>query len=207
MDATLTPKDPRIEFSDQIVSAFCGGRNFVEAGSVHDVKNEFSILRLAPYTCLEYGWISIIGTTGHRFFKSPILIASRHIVNAFTVLDFNLGEHSSVKYWEHDPSDTYPFGAFGSRSRQSDVYFLQTVRGGPIKIGLTQSISKRIETLQTGCPFPLVCIGVIPNGSRDLEKSLHDQFAKDRLHGEWFEDSPELQSYISANAKQIRHHH
>jgi len=35
------------------------------------------------------------------------------------------------------------------------------------------------------------------DGGRPLEKTLHDQFSKIRLAGEWFSDTPELLDYIN----------
>ena len=78
-------------------------------------------------------------------------------------------------------------------------------RNAPLFLWVLSSDMRRLfvflETFQLGCPFRLVCIGMIPAGTRAVELSLHERFAAYRLHGEWFEDSPELQSYISVNAK------
>jgi len=72
---------------------------------------------------------------------------------------------------------------------KSVVYFIQSATGGPIKIGITDNLKFRLKQLQSCCPFQLIVKAVSPD---DGEKSLHDEFAKHRLHGEWFEENESL---------------
>ena len=74
------------------------------------------------------------------------------------------------------------------------VYFVQAEIGGPIKIGFTQGKPEvRLKALQTGSPFKLVLLKVIPKVTREQEWELHRRFSAYRLHGEWFrEDGLEL---------------
>jgi len=59
-----------------------------------------------------------------------------------------------------------------------------------VKIGVTNNPEKRIETMQTGSPLPLQldrvvwCMGRSDAGL--LERSMHQLYKKQRLHGEWF---------------------
>jgi hypothetical protein len=71
------------------------------------------------------------------------------------------------------------------------VYFLQAVGNGPIKIGCTFDIAKRMMTIQAWCPFKLELKASI-EGDELLEKILHQKFSGYRMHGEWFEPHDEL---------------
>ncbi|MEU8842695.1 GIY-YIG nuclease family protein [Streptomyces roseus] len=55
-----------------------------------------------------------------------------------------------------------------------------------VKIGISKDVRKRLSTLQTGCPHPLVVLLDIPGGA-DLEARLHKHFAARRRSGEWFD--------------------
>lgn len=76
------------------------------------------------------------------------------------------------------------------------VYFVQPEEGGPIKIGVTNDIDRRLAGLQTGSPVRLVLRHHIEAGTSGqayaLERDLHGRFHSYRLHGEWFEASAEL---------------
>ena len=67
------------------------------------------------------------------------------------------------------------------------------------KIGSTRnSISNRIQSLQTGCPYE---IGIVEYHESDfgqlIERSLHNRFVHKRTFGEWFElDLTEEFKYI-----------
>lgn len=91
-----------------------------------------------------------------------------------------------------------PFlGSWVNNAQISHVYFIQSASGsGPIKIGKARDVTRRLASLQTGNHDKLHVIGVIENGGGDLERSLHEQFAKYRLHGEWFSPADELIEYI-----------
>jgi hypothetical protein len=49
----------------------------------------------------------------------------------------------------------------------------------------------------------LKIIGIL-DGGQDLERDLHVRFARYRLHGEWFEHSPELRGYLHLRCGGIR---
>jgi len=81
---------------------------------------------------------------------------------------------------------------------QKWTYFVQSVDGGPIKIGITRtSPEARLSGLQTGSPLQLRIVGLIAG---DQEKMLHERFAKIRLHGEWFTPTDELIDFIKQTA-------
>jgi len=84
------------------------------------------------------------------------------------------------------------------------VYFLQSGQDGPIKIGYTTDIQKRIKALQTAHPFPLKLLLVI-NGNVDDESKLHKKFNSLRLCGEWFSPDEKLLQYIEKlKAKSVK---
>jgi hypothetical protein len=71
------------------------------------------------------------------------------------------------------------------------IYFIQGECGGPIKIGYTADLKRRITSLQTGYPDRLELLLAFP-GNQELEKTVHKIFEQYRLKGEWFQSSPEV---------------
>jgi hypothetical protein len=69
------------------------------------------------------------------------------------------------------------------------VYFVQMDRIGPIKIGFSVNVEKRLLSLQTASPYPLKLLCIIP-GSEKLEKEIHYSFREMRMEGEWFLPHP-----------------
>lgn len=78
----------------------------------------------------------------------------------------------------------------------SDVYFIQSVIGGPIKIGTSLFPRGRLVDLQYYSPFKLRIIGTIKGEGYKKEAELHKKFRVYRLHGEWFEPAEALLNYI-----------
>lgn len=72
------------------------------------------------------------------------------------------------------------------------VYFIQGSEGGPIKVGFTTDIKGRVAGLQTANPDRLAVIAFLPGATRQVEQSLHAEFAHARLPGgsEWFKERP-----------------
>jgi hypothetical protein len=79
------------------------------------------------------------------------------------------------------------------------VYFIQANKNGPIKIGKATDVNRRFYQLQQRHPEPLKILGIV-DGYTQEELDFHRQFASFRLHGEWFEPSPELTDFITTNA-------
>lgn len=74
------------------------------------------------------------------------------------------------------------------------IYFIQTGREGPIKIGWASSpehAGRRLTALQIGSAARLVLIGLRAGSTAD-EAALHERFAEDRIGGEWFWPSAAL---------------
>lgn len=68
---------------------------------------------------------------------------------------------------------------------------------GAVKIGYTSSdsASDRLVSLQTGNPLQLRILAQVPGEQAD-EKSLHYEFSKERMQGEWFRISARVASLI-----------
>lgn len=86
-----------------------------------------------------------------------------------------------------------------SGHRTGFVYFVQAPINGFIKIGHTaHHPDRRLESLRSGSPVPLVPLGVMP-GSQKTESRLHIRFHHLRSHSEWFSPDPDLLAYIAKN--------
>jgi hypothetical protein len=76
------------------------------------------------------------------------------------------------------------------------VYFVICSDLHRCKIGFTKGdVSKRIKSLQTGSAGELVLLAKHP-GTPATERQLHEKFAADHIHGEWFELTDELRAYL-----------
>lgn len=70
------------------------------------------------------------------------------------------------------------------------IYFI-SYRDGPIKIGLSWNVEKRVKQIQTCLPYKIDVLAVA-RGPVTLEPEYHARFAAHRLEGEWFERAPEI---------------
>lgn len=95
----------------------------------------------------------------------------------------------------HKVNELYDVPLIQGQKRK--VYFVQSVNGGPIKIGCALDPASRLETLQTSYPEPLKLLAVT-DGGFELERKLHEKFSDHRVHGEWFLPAPELVEYIQS---------
>lgn len=80
-----------------------------------------------------------------------------------------------------------------SKTARVYTYLVQAFDGGPIKIGRTIDVAKRISLLQCGNPKPLRLLTVQEG---DREHALHMKFAQYRTTGEWFISGPEIIDWI-----------
>ena len=55
------------------------------------------------------------------------------------------------------------------------VYFMQSVEGGPVKIGHTIAVDRRREQLEAHYRKPLAVLRVIPGGQAE-ERAIHRRF-------------------------------
>ncbi len=78
--------------------------------------------------------------------------------------------------------------------KSGGVYFIRQGEEGPIKIGQTRNVRARMQSLQTGSPYPLLLLALLPGAARE-EAELHDRVAAHSLTGEWFKPEPELLAF------------
>lgn len=78
------------------------------------------------------------------------------------------------------------------------VYFVRPIGGdGRIKIGCSYIPAHRLVQLGQWSPYELELIGAVA-GDFAIERALHQYFAADRIHHEWFRSSAALLSVIDA---------
>lgn len=77
------------------------------------------------------------------------------------------------------------------------IYFLRRCDNvGPIKIGCSAVPKSRLEAFQCWSPEKLCIMGTAKGGFAD-ERRIHRQFDAHRLHGEWFEATPEVLAFVT----------
>ncbi len=77
----------------------------------------------------------------------------------------------------------------------NDIVYFIGAADGPVKIGVSHNVSKRLATLQTAHPVQLFVLATAGGGIA-AERHYHAWFAGHLLRGEWFERSPELVAEI-----------
>jgi hypothetical protein len=85
------------------------------------------------------------------------------------------------------------------KTTKGHVYFIETEDGHFIKIGFSKHVQIRMSQLGTLRPasFALRPIGSMPAGPQ-VERWLHEVFAKHRDNGEWFRSTPEIRNFIAS---------
>lgn len=81
-------------------------------------------------------------------------------------------------------------------SAKGYVYFVRR-SSGLIKIGFSTTPTIRLRAIENGLGESIAILAVV-EGSRKLERHLHDRFAAGRDVGEWFKSSPDLLRTIDA---------
>lgn len=74
------------------------------------------------------------------------------------------------------------------------VYF--AAAGERVKIGKANDVTKRLATLQTGCPYKIKLLKV-ERGGVAVERDYHRRFAALRENGEWFRHEGELAQFLA----------
>jgi hypothetical protein len=95
----------------------------------------------------------------------------------------------------HDTPARYLADYVPPSSCSGFVYFVQAGVGGPIKIGWSQDVARRMAELQTANAHRLLLLGT-QRGRMETEASMHAKFAHLRLEGEWFRDAPEIREHL-----------
>jgi hypothetical protein len=84
--------------------------------------------------------------------------------------------------------DIFSTTASFTKDKSGFVYLIKTVQNDSYKIGCSKNVYKRLEQLQTSCPFELIVIHrIFSTDAFLLESKLHDYFSAYKIRGEWFE--------------------
>ena len=99
---------------------------------------------------------------------------------------------------EMDPLSQYPprpleWGRERTGDRKIDLYVIQSVNGGPVKIGKSWNPEERCEQLAIGHPYPLEVMRVY-HWCGYLEKEVHDKLYAYHIRSEWYK--PEALSVL-----------
>ena len=85
-------------------------------------------------------------------------------------------------------------------SKQDDLYFIKSPETGRIKIGRGDT-AKRLKACLTGSPDPDLFVMWHCCGRGYDERKVHQAFADERSHGEWFYPSERLVYWIQSGAE------
>lgn len=103
-------------------------------------------------------------------------------------------ETPAIKRQIRNPFGHLPPGV-STQTTPGHIYFVQSVLGGPIKIGWATKPEVRLAALQANCPVTLELLHY-EAGDGGGERALHKRFSDARSHGEWFQPVRELLDYI-----------
>lgn len=76
------------------------------------------------------------------------------------------------------------------------VYFVQAGDAGPVKIGVSADVDKRITELQVSAPSELRLLAVISDAGADVERRLHTEYADELMRGEWYRPCERLMALV-----------
>ncbi|MGB0931392.1 MAG: KilA-N domain-containing protein, partial [Chitinophagales bacterium] len=77
------------------------------------------------------------------------------------------------------------------------IYFIKSVHHNLVKIGMTDNIHNRMNSLKSGSPDELILLKIIrANATYPDDHTIHALFPHLRRHGEWFVITPELQFFM-----------
>ena len=71
------------------------------------------------------------------------------------------------------------------------VYFCRSDSDGRVRIGCTETIAIRLQSLRSHCSGKIQLIG-LRRGGYEVEAAYHDRFVAARVYGEWFNPIHEL---------------
>lgn len=94
--------------------------------------------------------------------------------------------------YEYEVKKTMPLCKYPPHFKKEipDMYVIQDVHnGGPVKIGISWNVWKRLDTFQTGYPYSLKVVRIFNNVTAKQEHAIHAKLKQYKLHGEWFNAS------------------
>jgi len=84
------------------------------------------------------------------------------------------------------------------------IYFLRAGQDGPIKIGFTAVLERRLAQLRAGSSIALCILGIY-RGTKSGEAAIHRWFNDEWLHNEWFAPTQRLLDFLSHLEADICH--
>lgn len=81
------------------------------------------------------------------------------------------------------------------KNRRGRVIYFAGPVGGPIKIGRTANLARRMKELRCSSPDE-VCLWAVASGASLDEGAYHLRYAATRIRGEWFHRTPEIEAEI-----------
>jgi hypothetical protein len=89
-----------------------------------------------------------------------------------------------------------------SSSRYPDarriIYLIKPIGlDGPVKVGITTNVPKRLLALNCMSPLPLEVLLAF-EGNAKLERCLHAYFDDSHSHGEWFNWSERMKEFVAS---------
>ena len=78
------------------------------------------------------------------------------------------------------------------------VYLITAREVGRVKIGCAYDPADRLRKMKVGSPCELVLEAMLP-GSHKEERQIHGLFSDERVRGEWFTITEEIEKVIAAN--------
>lgn len=82
------------------------------------------------------------------------------------------------------------------------VYFIQSGRNGPIKIGYSENnVKGRLSDLQTASPNQLFLLGAMMGDVKD-EVEIQEEFEDLHIRGEWYKPDKKLKRFIFRSCEQ-----
>ena len=96
-------------------------------------------------------------------------------------------------FYEHEQS--YETTSTRSKINTNVVYFVQCFT--LVKIGCSNNITRRFKEIEALNPFA-VLLGTVP-GDFTRETEIHNIFSEDRVDGEWFWYSEDIEKFVLEN--------
>ena len=85
------------------------------------------------------------------------------------------------------------------------IYFIQAGENGPIKIGRSNDVEKRLKQLQTASAEKLKILWVYDaDNDKETEIELHEELKSERINGEWFKPSEQVFFIINNHCDDLR---
>ena len=72
------------------------------------------------------------------------------------------------------------------------IYFIQSGKDGPVKIGRTRNVQRRMNELQVASFYELHLLHYF-KADPFIEDAFHEALAEHRIRGEWFDAAPALE--------------